>query len=203
MISSKVKELITQKITNVEKQSSCELICVLANSSINISFYSFVMSLCFCTFVSFFVAIFSHVSLMYFFGMQILFFLMSYFILQNKQSIIFKILPKKYLHDKAKKFAHEKFKNYGFSSIKSQKAVMFFVSTQERYVEIITGEGVCNILKDEIWEEIIKNFIKDVKEDKIPQAFLNAIEQSSQILIDNFPILEDDIDEITRQIIQI
>lgn len=80
---------------------------------------------------------------------------------------------------------------------------MFFVSIDERYVEIITDSAIKQKIDDSYWQNIVDEFIKDVKNQKLALGYLKAIKSCNDILIRNFPIQKDDKNELSNEVLEL
>jgi len=82
---------------------------------------------------------------------------------ENYKKLVLKILPQNYKHQKASLYAKEQFNNLGLNRTKTKQAIMFFVSLDEKYVEIITDKEISKKIPDEFWQQLVQEFIDDVK----------------------------------------
>ncbi len=80
---------------------------------------------------------------------------------------------------------------------------MFFVSFDEKYVEIITDKNISEIIPNTHWKFIIDEFINDIKEEQLFEGYLKAIQACSSILIKEFPIQENDKNELPNEVIEL
>jgi putative membrane protein len=80
---------------------------------------------------------------------------------------------------------------------------MFFVSYDEKYVEIIADKEISKKIDDEYWQVIVKEFIKDVKNNNLSNGYVKAIKSCSEILVKNFPIQTDDENELSNEVIEL
>lgn len=116
---------------------------------------------------------------------------LSFFLTKNMQKRI------------VKKRAMRLFYQHGLDKTKDKLGLMFFVSLLEKRVEIIADEGICKHVKNDFWQEIIDNFIVYVKNGELAKGYMDAIGKSADILIELFPIKNDDQNELSNEMIEV
>jgi len=196
------KNLISNEIEKLEKKSSSELVAVVTKQCSSYKFETVVLSLFITTIISLITLIFD-ISAIKLFQIQIISIFMLYFIFEKFNKILLTFLPKSYKHTKASNYAHKQFSNLGFQTTKTKQAIMFFVSLDEKYVEIITDSAIKEKINDSYWQEIVNEFITDVKNNNLSNGYLKAIKSCNEILIKNFPIQEDDENELPNEVVEL
>jgi len=201
-LDKKQKELIEKEIKNLENKSSAELVAVITKIS---SSYKFEILL-FTSILTFFVsiiALFFELNTIKFFQIQILSFTAFYLFLSRYKNILLFLLPKNYKYNKASKKAKKEFYNLGIKETKTRQGIMFFVSVDEKYVEIVTDIAIKSKIDNIYWEKIVNQFINDVKNKQFFEGYKKAIQACSQTLIENFPIKENDKNELKDEVIEL
>lgn len=196
------KQKISQEIENLEKQSSAELVAVMTKKSSSYKFETIALSLFITTIISLITFVFENNSIKLF-EIQTLSFIFFYFIFDKSNKALLSLLPKSYKYEKASIYANKQFANLGLQKIKTKQAIMFFVSLDEKYVEIITDSVIKGKIDDSYWQNIVDEFIKDVKNNNISNGYIKAIKQCNEILIKNFPIQENDENELSNEVIEL
>ncbi len=197
------KNKISQEIENLEKQSSAELVAVITKQSSSYDFEILVISTMFTLLISIIILLIGDISAKKMFQWQFISFFSLYFILYKFKTLIFKILPKKYKYKKVAEYAKKLFLNLGFQTTKTKQAIMFFVSIEEKYVEIITDSEIKQKIEDSYWQDIVDAFIIDVKNRQFAKGYLKAINSCQEILIKNFPIQDNDENELSNEVIEL
>lgn len=197
------KNEISKEIENLEKQSSAELVAVITKQSSSYKFETILVSILFTLFISILILLIDTISPIKMFQWQIMSFIFSYFILYKFETILFRILSKKYKYEKASEYANKQFLNLGLQTTKTKQAIMFFVSIDEKYVEIITDSAIKEKIDNKYWQEIVNIFIEDVKKNQLANGYLKAIKSCNEILIKNFPIKDDDENELSNEVIEL
>lgn len=197
------KALISSEIEELEKKSSAELVAVVTQRSGKYKFASIGLNIFIVSIVSFILVFFTKVTTLELFQVQVLLFLSLYFLFYKFDMLVLKLLPKVYKHSLANEYAQEQFYNLGLNRTKTNQAIMFFVSLDEKYVEIIADEVIASKIDNNYWQEIIDEFIVDVKRNHLSNGYLKAIQSCSDILISNFPIQVDDENELANDVIEL
>lgn len=193
------KKLISQEIENLEKKSSVELVAVITKNSSMYKYEKVLTALAITTIVSI-IALFFNINTIIFFQLQLVVFTLIYSLFYYFEDLILYFIPKKYKHQKASYKANKEFQNLGIRNTKTKQGIMFFVSIDEKYVEIITDKHIKEKIDNKYWEDIINDFIKDVKNNELSKGYLKAINSCSKTLINKFPIQDNDINELSNEV---
>lgn len=203
MLKQEQKDLISKKIQECESKSSAELVAVISKRSSEYKYASLLIALLITAFISLILVIFFQVSNSFLLQMQILS-ILGYFILFEKfDGLVLYFLPKFYKKKTASEYANKQFYNLGLNRTKTHQAIMFFVSLDEKYVEIISDKTISEKIDNDFWQDIIDEFVKDVKAKKLSKGYLKAIDSCSEILIKEFPIQDDDVNELSNEVIEL
>ena len=202
-LNEKEKELISKEIENLEKLSSAELVAVVTKKSGNYKYLSTILNVSIVFFISFFIIFFTSYSNIQLLEFQLLSFIGIFLFLEKFDNFVLFLLPKSYKRNKASLNAQEQFSNLGLNRTKTNQGIMFFVSLDEKYVEIITDKTINEKIENKYWQIIIDNFIVDVKNNELSKGYLKAIKSCSKILIKEFPIQDNDENELSNDVIEL
>lgn len=202
-LSEKEKQKISKEIEDLEKQSSAELVAVITKQSSSYKYENILVSLIFVILFSIIALLVNDISATRLFQCQVIILFFSYFIFIEFDSLLLKVLPKAYRYNKSSKYANKQFINLGLKTTKTKQAIMFFVSIDEKFVEIITDSKIKEKIEDSYWQTIVDSFILDVKNKQLKEGYLKAIKSCNKILIKNFPIQEDDENELSNEVIEL
>jgi len=97
------------------------------------------------------------------------------------------MISKKYNQKLADDYIDRYFNNIQKENKDVKNIVLFFVCIEEKYVKILTSHNINKKIDNNFWQKIIDEFIIKVKENKIEDGFINAINSSKDILIREFP----------------
>ena len=113
------------------------------------------------------------------------------------------LVPKAVQRRRAGGLAHQMFLDLGLSSTRERTGVLLFVSAAERYVEIIADRGIQQHVDNAVWERIVADFVLHVREGKIADGFVAAIEACTKTMAEHHPWRADDINELPNRLIEI
>ena len=193
------KQAISNEIEKLEEKSSAELVAVTTKQCSSYKFEILALTLFITTSISLLALIFEMTDIKLF-QIQVLSFLTFYFLLKKYDKLFLSLLPKTYKYKKASSYANKQFINLGLQTTKTKQAIMFFVSFDEKYVEIITDSVIKEKIDDIYWQKTVNEFIDDVKNKELAKGYLKAIKSCNSILIKNFPIQEDDENELSNEV---
>uniref|UniRef100_UPI0040471BF1 TPM domain-containing protein n=1 Tax=Aliarcobacter sp. TaxID=2321116 RepID=UPI0040471BF1 len=202
-LNEKEKNEISKKIENLEKESSAELVAVITKKSDDYRFISSLFIICSIFIVSFISLFLFEITTFQLVQIQLLTFLILYFLFEKFDNLILSFLPKSYKKQKASRNANEQFLNLRLNRTKTNQGIMFFVSIDEKYVEIIADKTISEKISNDYWQDIINEFIKDVKRNKLSLGYLKAINSCSEILTKEFPIQKNDENELSNSVIEL
>lgn len=202
-LNEKEKLLISKEIENLESKSSAELVAVVTKKSGAYRYISSIVSLIITFALSILLILISNISSFTLLQIQFLSFFSLHLLFEKFDSIIMILLTKNYKRQTASIYANKQFENLGLNRTKTNQAIMFFVSLDEKYVEIITDRTISEKINNSYWQEIVDEFIKDVKRNELSNGYLKAIKSCSEILIKEFPIQSDDKNELSNEVIEL
>ena len=202
-LSSEEKDLISKKIENLEKSSSAELVAVITKKSSNYKFVRVMISIFLVFLISFSLIFTIELSTLQLIEIQLLSFIGINLFFEHFHGFLLSILPKSYKQYKASQNAQEQFYNLGLNRTKTKQGVMFFVSFDEKYVEIISDTTISSKIENTYWQKVVDEFIKDVKKKELSNGYLKAIDSCSGILIKEFPIQKNDKNELPNDVIEL
>lgn len=201
-INEKDKQAISSSIELLESKSSAELVAVVTKKSATYKYASSIISILIVSILSL-VSLFFDITSFELIQAQILLFLILHLIFDKFDNLVLLLLPSFYKKSMASSYANTQFENLQLNRTKSKQALMFFVSLDEKYVEIITDEKISEKISDEYWQVIVDEFIKDIKNNDLSNGYLKAINSCSELLAKEFPIQANDINELPNDVIEL
>jgi putative membrane protein len=97
--------------------------------------------------------------------------------------------------------AYEVFMHHNLHLTKNHNGLLIFISTFERKIRIITDNGIKSKIDDQVWDNVIQNFIKIIKEENIISALKATISEVGTILEKAIPITEKKSNELENDLI--
>ncbi len=175
----------TEKFKNIDNLSSINFETIFIETSGDYKFEIAIFSI-FCSFlISFFVIFFCYVSALKLVQIQLISFVGIYLFFTNFRNIFIKIIPKKYKNQIASRNAQNQF--YNLKRNTKKQNIMFFISFEEKYIEIITDDEISKNIPNSHWQNIIDEFTISIKENQLLSGYEKAILACNSILIEKFP----------------
>lgn len=98
-----------------------------------------------------------------------------------------RIIPKPVRYWRAGNMARRQFLENGLHHTREGAGLLIFVSAQERYVEILADRGIAQKIADDQWQSIVAAFIQQVKQNQIPEGFIQCINSCGDLLAKQYP----------------
>ncbi|GAB2517537.1 TPM domain-containing protein [Microbulbifer agarilyticus] len=187
MLNANEKRALSETIKEVESKTDAEVVTVLAGQSDN---YLYISTL-WAAFIALLIA-----PLMQFlpwwieyqqaFTLQwILFIVLA--VLFRWRPLTMWLVPKKIKYWRAANLARRQFLEHELHSTKDRLGLLIFVSQAEHYVEILADRGLAEQITNEAWQEIVENFIREVRRGKTGEAFVHCVEKCGELLEEAAP----------------
>lgn len=97
------------------------------------------------------------------------------------------LIPNAIKRRRAARHAREQFFLQKLHLTELRTGILIFVSVAEHYVEIIVDEGIAERVDERVWDEIIADFVSNVRQGRIAQGFDSAVEHCREVLWEHFP----------------
>jgi putative membrane protein len=114
-----------------------------------------------------------------------------------------RLVPRDLQRARARLRAHELFLDLGLAATRDRTGVLFFVSVAEHYVEIIADRGVSSVVDDAIWAKIVAEFTAAVRQGRIAEGFLGAIDACTRVLAERLPRGPGDVNELPNRLVEL
>lgn len=185
--STQLQQQISQAVSDVEKLSDAEVVCVLAPRSDD---YSYIPPLW-----AALIALVSPLLLVLtpWWGhsnaaslLQLLVFV-AFWLAFRWQPLLQRIIPQPVRYWRAANMARRQFLENGLHHTREGAGLLIFVSVQERYVEIIADRGIAQKISDDQWRDIIAAFVQRVKHKRIVEGFIQCIQSCGHLLAEHYP----------------
>lgn len=98
-----------------------------------------------------------------------------------------RLVPKRVKFWRAANLARRQFLQQELHHTKDRLGLLIFVSVAEHYVEILADRGLAEHITNERWQEIVENFILEVKKGKTNEAFVHCVEKCGELLEEAAP----------------
>jgi putative membrane protein len=112
-------------------------------------------------------------------------------------------IPPREMRHEVERRALEAFQRYRIRTTRGGTGVLIYVSLYEHMVRVVGDDAVTEKISREDWEDICRLVVDGMKTDNAAQGLTLAIRQSGELLARHFPILPDDHNELSNELILI
>lgn len=187
MLNSEYRRRVADTIREVESRTDAEVVTVLARAADNYLYISILWA----AFLALLLA-----PLMQFlpwwleyqqaFTLQwVLFIVLA--VLFRWRPLTMRLIPKKVKYWRAANLARRQFLQQELHSTEGRLGLLIFVAEAEHYVEILADRGLAEHITNENWQQIVENFIHEIKRGKTGEAFVHCIEKCGDLLQEAAP----------------
>ena len=110
------------------------------------------------------------------------------------------LLPRAARRALAHRAAMEQFLTRGIARTRERTGILIFVSMAERYARIIADEGIASRVPQEEWQGALDTLKAHMREGRIADGFVTAIDRCGAVLAAHFPVVEGDRSELPDRI---
>ena len=114
-----------------------------------------------------------------------------------------RLIPARVRKLRAHRLAQEQFFRQNLHTTPGRTGVLLFVSVAEHYVEIIADKGINDVVQDSDWETIVARFVEEVKNNRVADGFLTAINACGALLAEHFPVAGEKTDALPNHLIEL
>lgn len=97
------------------------------------------------------------------------------------------LVPRQVRFWRASNLARRHFLEQNLHHTNDSTGVLIFVSEAERYVEILVDQGISSRIDNTVWEGLVEDFTRQVRQGKTCQGFLDCIEACGKHLKEQIP----------------
>ena len=98
------------------------------------------------------------------------------------------------------KRAAKVFDELGMDQTKDKTGVLFYIAIKSRHFAILGDKGINDKVGDQFWTDIRDHIITNIKDNKLVKGFEEGIIMAGKALAVNFPIQDDDENELDNEI---
>ena len=138
--------------------------------------------------------------LIMFYGFSTFIVISIFYFIANISQIDRLIVPKKVMEEKVKNRATRYFVESGVYETRDRTGILIFISVLERRIELIADSGINKKIAQSKWNDIVTHIINGVKNKKLSNNLIEAIDECGKLLSKYFPIKEDDENELVDEI---
>lgn len=198
-LSEQDRARISEAVRAIEDKTSGEIVCVLAEHSSDARtlpvFLASVMALA----LPWLLVAFTTMTVYRILALQVAVF-MALLALLCLPQIRIALVPRRAQRAAAYQAAREQFIIRGIARKKDRCGILIFVSLAERYARIIADDGIAARVPQDEWQAAIDALIAHMREDRIADGFIAAIDLCGKELVQHFPRTTPKSDELPDRI---
>jgi putative membrane protein len=198
-LSSQDRQRISAAIEAAERRTSGEIVCVLAQSSVEATALSIVVATLGALALPWLLVFLTTLPVLMILSLQLALFVALATILCLPRVRV-ALLPKATRRAIAHRAAMEQFMLRGIGRTEGRTGVLVFVSLAERYARIVADEAIVQRVPQADWQGAIDALIDHMREGRIADGFVVAIERCGGVLAAHFPAQADDRPELPDRI---
>ena len=193
------RQRISAAIQAAERRTSGEIVCVLARSSVEATALSIVLATLGALALPWLLVMLTTLPVLMILSLQLALFVVLATILCLPRVRV-ALLPKATRRAIAHRAAMEQFMLRGIGRTEGRTGVLVFVSLAERYARIVADEAIAQRVAQADWQGAIDALIEHMREGRIADGFVVAIERCGGVLATHFPAKADERSELPDRI---
>jgi putative membrane protein len=198
-ISAQDRERISTAIRAAEARTSGEIVCVLARTSSDATALPILIAAVVALALPWLLVAFTAMPVNRILLLQILvFFALAMLLCLPRLRVA--LVPRAAQRAIAHRAAMEQFSIRGIARKKGRTGILIFVSLAERYARIIADEGIAARVPQSHWQEAIDALVAHMRDGRIADGFIAAIDLCGNVLATDFPRTEASRDELPDRI---
>jgi putative membrane protein len=187
-ISKQDAERVAAAIQTAERDTSAEIVCVLASSSSHLTALPVLLAAIAALVTPWVLMLLTSLPVQRLLSAQILVFCVLVIVF-GLPRIRAGLLPRRARRTIAHQAAMNQFVRRGLAEPSSGPAILIFVSLSERYARIIANEQVASRISDKEWRLALDQLIEHLRPGRIADGFIAAVGKSGAVLKEHFPAL--------------
>ena len=198
-MSPQDRERISAAVQRAEGATSGEIVCVLARRSADTGALALLVAALLALALPWALMVFTALPLQEILGLQLALFV-GLAVLLSMPPLAVLLLPRSVRRAAAHRAALEQFVARGMGRTGGRTGVLIFVSLAERYARIVADEVITARVPQSEWQEAVDALVGHMREDRIADGYVEAIERCGRILAAHFPRRPDDRNELPDRI---
>jgi putative membrane protein len=199
VISAEDRKRISESIHAAEARTSGEIVCVLAQSSVTATALPVFLAALGSLVLPWLLVSFTAMPVYRILSLQVVAFVVLTAIFWW-WPVRVALVPRSVQRAVAHREAMEQFTVRGLARKKERTAVLIFVSLAERYARIIADEGISARVPQSQWQAAIDALIAHMRDGRIADGFVAAVDLCGNELAKNFPPAEGKRNELPDRI---
>lgn len=184
-------ERITAAIAAVEDRTTGEIVCVLADRSCDAGALPILLAAIMALLLPWLLVTVTALPVMSILAWQVVAFV-GFSVLFSLPPVRNALIPRQARRAMAFRVATEQFFTRAVSRKRDRSGILIFVSLAEHYARIIADDGIAARVPASHWQAAIDALVAHVREDRVADGFVAAIDLCGGVLAEHFPRTEGD-----------
>lgn len=123
--------------------------------------------------------------------------------IQRWDGVRFALIPAPVKTARAHERAIEHFKVGAERRTHGRTGILIYLSMREHRAEIVADQAIASVVDAEIWGEAMAAMLAELKQGRIAEGMVAAVEQVGIVLAQHFPREDDDVNELPDRLIEL
>ena len=198
-LTAQDRERISTAIRAAEQKTSGEIVCVLAQSSVDAKALPVALAAVAALALPWLLVAFTAMTVHLILLSQIAMFVLLAVLLCLPRVRV-ALIPKRTRRAMAHRAAMEQFTARGIARKRDRTGILIFVSLAEHYARIVADEGISARVPQARWQGAVDLLVAHARDGRIAEGFVAAIDVCGAELAAHFPSAESDRDELPDRI---
>lgn len=198
-LSFEDRRRISAAIQAAERLTSGEIVCVLARSSVEATVLPIVLAALVALLLPWLLVFLTALPVLMILSLQLALFV-GLAVMLCLPPVRAALLPAGTRRAIAHRAAMEQFVLRGIGRTQGRTGVLVFVSLAERYARIVADEAIASRVPQAEWQDAIDVLIEHMREGRIADGFVVAIQHCARVLGTHFPVTADQRSELPDRI---
>lgn len=194
-MTSSDQERIVTAIHKAEATTAGEIVCVLARASSDYAYAPLIWSAFVALAAPWPLIAFSQLSAERIFLLQLAVFFIASVLLSLGHMRMW-LVPRRVKRARAFRAAVEQFHIRGLARTADRTGVLIFVSMAEHYARVVVDDGIAAKVPQNEWQSAVNLLVECMREDRVADGFVGAINYCAPLLAKHFPPRPDDVNEL-------
>ncbi len=202
LISEADRSRISAAIADAERQTSGEIVCVIAGESDSYYYATYMWAALVALIVPWPLVYFTWWPVQWIYALQLLVFLALLAIMMPR-SIRMRLVPRSVQRTRAHRRAVEQFLVQNLHTTDGRTGVLIFISVAERYAEVLADHGIHSRVAPGTWQGIVDRLTAKIGRDRTADGYVEAIGTVGKLLAEHYPPGSADPNELPDHLIVI
>ena len=185
-LSTADRQRIATAIAAAERQTSGEIVCVLARSSADAAPLAVTVAALVALASPWLLVALTRLPVLQILWLQLAVFLVLVTVL-CLPAVRIRLLPAATRRAMAHRVANEQFLLRGIGRTRGRTGVLIFVALAERYARVVADEGIAARVGQAEWQGAVDSLVEHMRDGRIADGFVAAIERCGGLLGAHFP----------------